>query len=83
MHNPCCGTECVWACLGRVTQGRGGMARLCALSCLPMLRHVWRDRSGSSLIEYSVTVALMVTLVVVGVRFAGAWVAGVFSGFAP
>ena len=53
------------------------------LRWLEMSLRFWRDRSGSSLIEYSFLITVLAALVVVGVRAAGNWVSGVFSAFSP
>jgi Flp pilus assembly pilin Flp len=61
-------------CVARSTTVCNEMAYLrYVLACL------WRDRSGSSLIEYSFLITLTVILVVVGVAFAGRWAAGMWT----
>jgi Flp pilus assembly pilin Flp len=39
-----------------------------------MFMRLWRDISGASVIEYSILVAIITTLVVGGVAAAGSWV---------
>jgi Flp pilus assembly pilin Flp len=46
---------------------------------LQMLLRLWRDRAGSSLIEYSLLVTITVVLVVAAVAAAGIWVSGAWS----
>jgi Flp pilus assembly pilin Flp len=47
---------------------------------LARLRH---DRSGSSLIEYSFLITIMIVIVVVGVALAGWWVANMWTNLLP
>jgi Flp pilus assembly pilin Flp len=44
-----------------------------------MLLRLWRDRAGSSLIEYSLLITITVVLVVAAVAAAGIWVSGAWS----
>jgi Flp pilus assembly pilin Flp len=48
-----------------------------------MFRCLWRDQGGASLIEYSILVALITVLVVVGVAAAGAWAQGMWAHLLP
>jgi len=57
--------------------------RLCVLRQLANVLRFWRESSGSSLIEYSLAVSLMIALTVVGIRFASNWIAAAFSAFSP
>jgi Flp pilus assembly pilin Flp len=44
---------------------------------------LWRDCSGSSLIEYSFLIILTVILVVAGVALAGRWAANMWTNILP
>jgi Flp pilus assembly pilin Flp len=44
---------------------------------------LWRDCSGSSLIEYFFLITLTIILVVVGVAFAGRWAASMWTNLLP
>jgi Flp pilus assembly pilin Flp len=57
------------------------MAGLCPLRRLEMLMHLWRDTAGTSLIEYSLVIAFMIALILVGVSLAAGWASGMFSAF--
>jgi Flp pilus assembly pilin Flp len=48
-----------------------------------MFRRLWRDQGGASLIDYSILVALITVLVVVGVAVAGSWVRGIWEYLLP
>jgi Flp pilus assembly pilin Flp len=48
-----------------------------------MFQCFWRDQRGASLIEYSVLVALITVLVVVGIAVAGAWAQGMWAQLLP
>jgi Flp pilus assembly pilin Flp len=39
-------------------------------------RRPWRDQAGSSLIEYSILIAITIALIIVGVAAAGLWASG-------
>jgi Flp pilus assembly pilin Flp len=39
---------------------------------------LWRDRSGSALIEYSLIITIMIVLIMIGVAVAGSWVSGMW-----
>jgi Flp pilus assembly pilin Flp len=53
---------------------------VCALR---MLKHLWRDRAGASLIEYTIMVAVITVVVVVGVAVAGAWAQAMWTRLLP
>ena len=59
------------------------MARLRVLRRLNIFLLVWRDKSGSSLIEYSLAITLTIAMTVVGVSFVASWVSGMLSTFSP
>ena len=40
---------------------------------------LWRHKSGSALIEYSLIIAIIVGMVLAIVAFLGGWVSGMFS----
>jgi len=42
---------------------------------------LWRHKSGSALIEYSLIIAIVVGLVLAAVIFIGGWVSSMFSIF--
>jgi Flp pilus assembly pilin Flp len=44
-----------------------------------MSLRLWRDRAGSSLIEYSLLITIAVVLVLAGVVAVGIWVSGAWS----
>jgi Flp pilus assembly pilin Flp len=48
-----------------------------------MFQQFWRNQGGASLIEYSLLVALITILVVVGVAVAGAWAQGMWARLLP
>jgi len=48
-----------------------------------MFLRFWRDRSGSSLIEYVLLASLMIALTAVGIRLVSNWVSGAFWAFSP
>jgi Flp pilus assembly pilin Flp len=48
-----------------------------------VLACLWRDCSGSSLIEYSLLITITIVLVVVGVAFAGRWAASMWTNLVP
>jgi Flp pilus assembly pilin Flp len=48
-----------------------------------MVQHLWRDQGGASLIEYSILVAVITAIVLVGVSVAGAWVLGMWERLLP
>ena len=57
------------------------MARLRVLKQLQMFFVLWRHKSGSALIEYSLIIAIVVGLVLAAVIFIGGWVSSMFSIF--
>ena len=57
------------------------MARLRVLKRLDMFLVLWRHRSGSALIEYSLVIAIIVGMVVATVTLLGGWVKDMFSIF--
>jgi len=57
------------------------MARLRVLRQLQMFFVLWRHKSGSALIEYSLIIAIVVGLVLAAVIFIGGWVSSMFSIF--
>jgi Flp pilus assembly pilin Flp len=57
--------------------------RLCASSRLEMFLRFWRDRSGSSLIEYVLLASIMIALTAVGIRLVANWVSGAFPALPP
>jgi Flp pilus assembly pilin Flp len=59
------------------------MARLGVLRRLDMFLVLWRHKSGSALIEYSLIVAIIVGMVLAVVAFLGGWVSGMFSSVFP
>jgi Flp pilus assembly pilin Flp len=48
-----------------------------------MFDRLWRDQGGASLIEYSILVAVITVIVVVGVSVAGAWAHGMWVRLLP
>ena len=42
---------------------------------------LWRDNSGSSTIEYSFLIGIIIALVVAGVALAGIWASGMWASF--
>jgi Flp pilus assembly pilin Flp len=48
-----------------------------------MFRRFWRDRRGATLIEYSMLVALITLLIVMGVAAAGAWAQSMWAHLLP
>ena len=44
---------------------------------------LWRHKSGSALIEYSLIIAIIVGMVLAVVTFLGGWVSGMFSSIFP
>ena len=48
-----------------------------------MFLDLWRHRSGSALIEYSLIIAIVVAMVLAIVTFLSGWVSGMFSIFSP
>lgn len=44
-----------------------------------VFRRLWRDRAGSSMIEYAFLVAIMVAIIIVGVAVAGSWAVGMWT----
>ena len=48
-----------------------------------MFQYFWRDQRGATLIEYSMLVALITILVVVGVAVAGAWAQSMWAQLLP
>jgi Flp pilus assembly pilin Flp len=48
-----------------------------------MLRRFWRDIGGASLIDYSILVALITMIVVVGVAVVGSWIQGMWAHLLP
>ena len=91
MHNPSCGKRCEWPfAVLQFTQGSGiasswvcVMARLRVLRQLDMFLVLWRHRSGSAMIEYSLIVAIVTGMVLAIVALLGSWVASMFSMFSP
>jgi len=57
------------------------MTRLRVL--LDMFFVLWRHKSGSALIEYSLIVAIVIGMVFGAVMLIGSWVSGMFSMFSP
>ena len=51
--------------------------------CAYMFERLWRDQGGASLIEYSILVALITMLIVVGVAVAGAWAQSIWTHLLP
>jgi pilus assembly protein Flp/PilA len=45
-----------------------------------LLQRLWCDRSGSSLIEYSLLIGILLVLVVAGIGVVGVWVLGTWAG---
>jgi Flp pilus assembly pilin Flp len=39
----------------------------------------WRDKSGSSLIEYAFLIAIAIALIIIGVAVAGLWASGIWT----
>ena len=39
----------------------------------------WRDKAGSSLIEYAFLIAITIALIIIGVAVAGLWVSGIWA----
>jgi Flp pilus assembly pilin Flp len=50
---------------------------------MKLLARLWRDRVGSSLIEYAFLITITVVLVVAGVAFAGRWAANMWTNILP
>jgi Flp pilus assembly pilin Flp len=48
-----------------------------------MFKRLWRDQGGASLIDYSILVALITVLVVVGISVAGSWIQGMWAHLLP
>ena len=48
-----------------------------------MFDSLWRDEAGASLIEYSIPVALITVIVVVGISVAGSWIQGMWLHLPP
>jgi Flp pilus assembly pilin Flp len=48
-----------------------------------MLARLWRDCSGSSLIEYSFLITITVILVVAGIALVGLWAASMWTNLLP
>jgi Flp pilus assembly pilin Flp len=46
-----------------------------------MFLRLWRDRSGSSVIEYSFLITIMIALVVVAIVATGNWFASMWEAF--
>jgi Flp pilus assembly pilin Flp len=44
-----------------------------------MFSRLWRDRAGSSLIEYSFLITITAVLVLAGVAAVGVWASGTWS----
>jgi Flp pilus assembly pilin Flp len=59
--------------LARNSVGCGAFAN--KMSWWGRFLHLWRDSAGSSLIEYSFAITIMIALVVLAVATAGVWVA--------
>lgn len=45
-----------------------------------LFQRLWCDRAGSSLIEYSLLIGILLVLVVAGIGVVGAWVLGTWTG---
>jgi len=43
------------------------------------LRRHWRDKTGSSLIEYTFLIAITIALIIVGIAVAGLWASGMWA----
>jgi Flp pilus assembly pilin Flp len=39
----------------------------------------WRDKAGSSLIEYAFLIAITIALIIIGVAVAGLWASGIWA----
>ena len=39
----------------------------------------WRDKAGSSLIEYAFLIAITIALIIIGVAVAGLWASGMWA----
>ena len=48
-----------------------------------MFQRLWRDRGGASLIDYTILVALITVIVVVGVSVAGSWIQSMWAQLLP
>jgi Flp pilus assembly pilin Flp len=48
-----------------------------------IFRRFWRDQGGATLIEYSILVALITVIVVVGVSVAGSWIQSMWTHLLP
>jgi Flp pilus assembly pilin Flp len=48
-----------------------------------MFQHLWRDQGGASLIDYTILVALITMIVVVGVSVAGSWIQSMWAQLLP
>jgi Flp pilus assembly pilin Flp len=48
-----------------------------------MFQHLWRHQGGTSLIDYSILVALITVMVVVAVSVAGSWIQGMWMHLLP
>jgi Flp pilus assembly pilin Flp len=48
-----------------------------------MFKRLWRDQGGVSLIDYSILVALITVLVVVGISVAGSWIQRMWAHLLP
>jgi Flp pilus assembly pilin Flp len=57
----------------------GGSSLCHVMVALRKFLHLWRDCSGSSLIEYSFLITITIALVVLGVSLAGAWAANMWT----
>jgi Flp pilus assembly pilin Flp len=50
---------------------------------MKMLARLWRDCVGSSLMEYSVLIAITTVLIVAGVALVGGWAADMWTNLLP
>jgi Flp pilus assembly pilin Flp len=48
-----------------------------------MFKRFWHNQGGASLIDYSLLVALITVLVVVGIAVAGSWLQGMWAHLLP
>src|SRR5262249_1632142 len=55
----------------------------CVGVCAYMFDRLWRDQGGASLLEYSLLVAVITMIVVIGVAVAGAWAQSMWAQLLP
>ena len=48
-----------------------------------MFQRLWRDQGGASLIEYTILIALITVMVIVGVSVVGSWIQSMWVQLLP